>query len=123
MGLSSSAIAKSVARFEAHLGLRLFHRTTRRVTLTSDGRELYERCRHIVEQIEALRDHAEGGRAEPSGTLRLDMPFTYGKKVIVPLLAAFLSEPEQPELRLRIARAVHVAVVDHLRERIGLRTR
>jgi DNA-binding transcriptional LysR family regulator len=90
LGLSASAVAKSVARLEADLGLRLFHRTTRRVTLTSEGRELYERCRRIVGEIEALRDDASGARAEPSGTLRLNAPLVLGRQVVVPALAALV---------------------------------
>lgn len=90
MGLSASAVAKGVARLEEDLGLRLFHRTTRQVTLTSEGHELYERCRRIVDEIEALRDEAAGARAEPSGMLRLNVPLTMGKKVIVPALATLV---------------------------------
>lgn len=87
LGLSPSAVAKSITRLEAELGVRLFHRTTRTVALTSEGHELAERCRRIVEEVEALRDEAAGTRAEPSGTLRLNVPITFGKRVIVPALA------------------------------------
>ena len=87
LGLTPSAVAKSVARLEADLGLRLLHRTTREVSLTSDGHGLYERCRRIVDELDALRADAEGVRGEPSGTLRLNAPITYGRKVLVPQLA------------------------------------
>ena len=90
-GLTPSAVAKSVARLESELGLRLLHRTTRQVSLTSDGRALYERCRRIVDELESLRADAEGVRGEPTGTLRLNMPTTYGKRVIVPKLAMLVS--------------------------------
>lgn len=90
LGLSPSAVAKAVARLEDDLGLRLCHRTTRQVALTSDGHELFERCRRIVEEIEALRDDAAGARAEPSGTLRLNVPLTLGRAVIVPAVAALV---------------------------------
>ncbi len=85
--LSPSAVAKSVARLERELGVRLFHRTTRQVVLTSDGRELYQRCQRVLEEIDGLRSAAEGARASPRGTLRLDLPVSYGKQVMVPLLA------------------------------------
>jgi DNA-binding transcriptional LysR family regulator len=87
LGLTPSAVAKSVARLEADLGLRLFHRTTRHVTLTGDGQDMYARCRRVVEEVAALRDEAEGVRGQPSGTLRLNVPVTYGKHVVVPALA------------------------------------
>jgi DNA-binding transcriptional LysR family regulator len=88
LGLSPSAVAKAVARLEADLGLRLLHRTTRRVSLTGDGTELHERCRRIVEDMEALREEAEGVRGKPRGTLRLNSPITWGRQVLVPKLAA-----------------------------------
>src|SRR5512141_1052568 len=87
LGVSPSAVAKNVARLESDLGLRLFHRTTRKVALTSEGHELFERCRRIVEEIDALRDDAAGARVEPSGALRLNVPITFGKRIVVPKLA------------------------------------
>ncbi|MFL6604748.1 MAG: LysR family transcriptional regulator [Steroidobacteraceae bacterium] len=87
MGLSASAVAKSVSRLETDLGVRLFHRTTRQVTLTSDGQELHERCKHITDEIEALRNDAAGARSEPSGTLRISVPVVIGRQIAVPALA------------------------------------
>lgn len=85
--LSPSAVAKSVANLEEALGVRLFHRTTRQVALTSDGRELFQRCQRVLEEIDALHSAAEGSRLSTRGTLRLDVPVTYGRQVIVPVLA------------------------------------
>jgi LysR family transcriptional regulator for bpeEF and oprC len=98
--LSPSAVAKSVARLEAALGVRLFHRTTRHVVLTSDGRELYQRCQRVLEEIDGLRSAAEGARVSPRGTLRLDMPVSYGKRVMVPLLAKLAAQ--HPELGFEV---------------------
>jgi DNA-binding transcriptional LysR family regulator len=112
LGLSSSAVAKNVARLEADLGLRLFHRTTRQVALTSDGRGLYERCRRIVEEIEALRDDAEGVRGEPSGTIRLNAPTVLGRIVVVPVLARLLQR--HPRLGLDVS--LSDAYVDVVKE-------
>jgi DNA-binding transcriptional LysR family regulator len=101
MGLSPSAVAKSVARLEAELGLRLLHRTTRQVSLTGDGAELYERCRRIVEDMEALREEAQGVRGAPRGTLRVNLPLVYGREVVVPKLAALTRR--FPELSLELS--------------------
>lgn len=98
--LSPSAIAKTVARLEAALGVRLFHRTTRQVTLTGDGRVLYERCRRVLDEIEGLRDAAEGARQTLRGNLRLELPVTYGKQVVVPVLARLAAT--HPELSLDV---------------------
>lgn len=100
LGLSPSAVAKAVARLEADLGLRLLHRTTRKVSLTGDGTELYERCRRIVEDMEALREEAEGVRGKPRGTLRLNVPIIWGRQVVVPKLAALARA--YPELSFEV---------------------
>ena len=100
LGLSPSAVAKSVARLEADLGVRLFHRTTRQVTLTGEGQELYARCRRIVDEIEAVRAEAEGVRGQPSGTLRLNVPTSYGKRVVVPALKRLAAR--YPKLALEV---------------------
>ncbi|MGH9578519.1 MAG: substrate binding domain-containing protein, partial [Terriglobales bacterium] len=62
---------------------------------------LYERCRSIVEEIDALRDEASGIRGEPSGTLRINVPITLGKKVIVPALARL--SRRYPKILLEVA--------------------
>lgn len=101
LGLSPSAVAKAVARLEASLGLRLLHRTTRQVSLAGDGVELYERCRRIVEDIEALREEASGVRGTPRGTLRLNMPIVWGRMYAVPRLAELAAR--HPELNLELS--------------------
>ncbi len=98
--LSPSAVARSVARLEAVLGVRLFHRTTRQVALTGDGRALFQRCQRLLEEIDALHSAAEGTRTVASGTLRIDVPVAYGKQVIVPVLATLAFA--HPELALEV---------------------
>jgi DNA-binding transcriptional LysR family regulator len=51
LGISASAVGKTIARLEQSLGVRLFNRTTRRVTLTDEGRHFYERCQRILEDL------------------------------------------------------------------------
>lgn len=101
LGLSASAVAKSVARLEDELGVRLFHRTTRKVALTSEGHELQARCRAIVDEFDALRDAAAGARGAPSGTLRINVPIALGKLVFVPRLAALVRR--HPEIALDVS--------------------
>jgi len=98
LGLSPSAVAKNIARLEAQLGLRLFHRTTRQVALSADGEELYARCLRILEEIETLEAAATGTRGAVRGTLRIDVPVTYGRRVVLPVLTRLLAE--NPELKL-----------------------
>ncbi|HEV6968075.1 LysR family transcriptional regulator [Roseateles sp.] len=98
LGGTPSTVAKSVARLEASLGVRLFHRTTRQVTLTPDGERLFRRCERVLAELDDLQAEAAGTRATVGGTLRLDAPVTYGRKVLMPVLNALLRR--HPELRL-----------------------
>ena len=98
MGMSASAVAKSIGRLETDLGIRLFHRTTRQVTLTSDGQMLFERCKRITDEIEALRDEAASARSEPSGVLRINVPVVIGRTLVVPVLAQLLRRHPRLEL-------------------------
>ena len=100
LGTSPSTIAKSVARLEAGLGVKLFHRTTRRVNLTADGERLFRRCERVLAEVEDLRAEAAGVRAAPSGTLRIDAPITYGRRIVMPLLAGVAQR--HPELKLDV---------------------
>ncbi|MDB5824209.1 MAG: LysR family transcriptional regulator [Herminiimonas sp.] len=87
LGCTPSTLAKAVARLEARLGVRLFHRTTRQVTLTDDGQRLFSRCQRVLSELELLELEASGSCEEPSGTLRIHMPVTLGRVVMLPLLA------------------------------------
>lgn len=91
LGLSASAVGKAVARLEARLGVRLFIRTTRHLSLTYEGEELHARAASLIDdlrEIDAML--AERGRA-PAGRVRISLPATLGRMVIIPHLAAFAS--------------------------------
>ncbi len=92
LGCTPSTLAKAVARLEAQLGVRLFHRTTRRVTLTDDGERLFARCQRVLAALQLLQEEASGTREVPSGTLRIDMPVSFGRTVMLPLLAELVRE-------------------------------
>lgn len=97
-----STLAKSVARLEGTLGVKLFHRTTRQVSLTADGERLFHRCERVLEEFEALQADAAGTRAAPSGTLRVDLPITYGRRYVLPILAALVREHPGVTLEVRL---------------------
>ncbi len=103
LGCTPSTLAKAVARLEQRLGVRLFHRTTRQVTLTDDGRRLYGRCQRVLAELDALQEEASGAREAPSGTLRIDMPETFGRVVMMPLLAQLLERHPRVALDARFS--------------------
>lgn len=89
LSISPSAVSKSVQRLERHLGVSLFTRTTRSLTLTPEGRELHERALRLLRDAEEIEQIAMTARAEPSGTLRVAAPLPIGLHVIAPALPAF----------------------------------
>lgn len=103
LGLSSSAVAKNVARLESQLGVRLFHRTTRRVTLTQEGESLQARCQRILEDIESLETDSAAARAGPRGTLRIDVPVVYGRQVVLPVLAGLAARHSELRFDVRFS--------------------
>ncbi|MGB5084454.1 MAG: LysR family transcriptional regulator [Methylocystis silviterrae] len=88
LGVSSSAIGKAVARLEERLGVTLFHRSTRAITLTPEGGLFLERCRRIFCEIEAAELELSQTRAEPRGTLRVSLPLV--GMLMMPSLSAFM---------------------------------
>lgn len=90
LGITASTVAKRIMRLEEQLGVKLFHRTTRQVTLTSDGEALFARCEKILADIDELEMLAAGASGEPRGELRINMPITYGKRIVMPVLARLL---------------------------------
>jgi DNA-binding transcriptional LysR family regulator len=87
LGTVPSTLAKAVARLETSLGVKLFHRTTRQVSLTPDGERLFRRCERVLAEVDELQAEAAGTRADPAGTLRVDLPVYYGRRFVMPMLA------------------------------------
>ena len=101
--LSPSAVAKNVARLEQQLGLRLFQRTTRRVTLTQEGEAFFLRCARVLDELRELELLTAGTANAPSGTLRVDVPVTFGRKVVLPLVARLAARYPALELDVRLS--------------------
>jgi LysR family transcriptional regulator, regulator for bpeEF and oprC len=118
-GVAPSTLAKAVGRLEQSLGVKLFHRTTRQVTLTPDGERLFQRCQRVLAEIEDLQAEASGTRAAPAGVLRVEMPVYYGKRFVMPLLAALVRRYPGLRLDLRLS-DMHV---DLIRNNIDLAVR
>lgn len=105
LSTSPSALAKAVGRLEESLGLRLFHRTTRQVTLTADGERLFQRCQRVLAELEELQSDVAGARAGPSGTLRIDMPIVFGIEIMLPILARLVEQHPKLSLDVRLSDA------------------
>lgn len=100
LGLSSSAVAKSVSRLETHLGVRLLHRTTRSIGLTDEGTVFLERCRRLLDDLHDATAMVSQTRDRPRGRLRLSVPHIVGHHLLMPVLPAFRCA--YPEIELDI---------------------
>lgn len=89
LGVSPSAVSKSVQRLEQHLGLTLFSRTTRSLALTQEGRELHERALRLLQEAEAIEQAALAARSGPAGALKVTVPLPIGVHIIAPALPRF----------------------------------
>lgn len=88
LGVSASAIGKSVARLEEKLGVRLFHRSTRSITLTAEGMLFLERSRRILSEIEAAELELSQATGAPRGRLRVSLPLV--SSLVLPILGEFM---------------------------------
>jgi DNA-binding transcriptional LysR family regulator len=100
LGLSRAAVSKHIAQLEAHLGGQLLQRTTRRISLTEIGQAYYTRCKAILEEVTDAECLVSGLTSEPRGTLRLNVPMTFGLRQIAPLLGRFTALYPQLQIDL-----------------------
>lgn len=101
LGMSPSAISKAVTRLEERLGARLLNRTTRSLSLTDLGTNFYDRCREALGQLDQAESEVSEARGVPRGRLRVDVPVSLGRLLIVPALPRFLRQ--NPELTLQMS--------------------
>ena len=85
--MDPSSISRTVANVEAELGLRLFQRSTRRLSVTEAGRLYLERMQPALEALDEARDVAAGAATGPEGTVRIAASVAFGHEMLVPLLA------------------------------------
>ncbi len=102
LAISPSAVSKSVQRLEQQLGVSLFTRTTRSLTLTPEGRELHERAVRLLRDAEEIEQAAKAARAEPAGALRIAASLPIGLHVIAPILPAFRARHPKVTIDLRL---------------------
>jgi len=89
MGLSQSMVTKHIAALEARLGIKLLHRSTRRLSLTDAGRSYLEASVRVLADLDAADSVVSADRFEPRGLLRLNVPVSFGVRQIAPLLPEF----------------------------------
>jgi DNA-binding transcriptional LysR family regulator len=88
-GVTPAAVSRSISRLEKRLGVRLFVRSTRSIRLTEGGKDYFEQSRAALNQLIEAERKVTGEQVQPSGTIRISAPTTYGHFRLLPLLPAF----------------------------------
>lgn len=99
--VTPSALSKLVTRLEDRLGVRLLHRTTRRLSLTPEGEAYFVRCRRILADIAEAEEEVGRARGRPAGLLRMGVGTAFGMHQLVPALPRFFER--YPDIRLELA--------------------
>ncbi|MFT4065774.1 LysR family transcriptional regulator [Paraburkholderia sp.] len=100
LDLPRASVTTIIQNLEAFLGTRLMHRTTRRLSLTPDGAAYYERCVRILADVEETEASFQSGNKKPHGKLRIDMPGSIGRLIVIPSLCEFHTRYPDIDLQL-----------------------
>jgi DNA-binding transcriptional LysR family regulator len=98
LGISKAGISRYVGELEERLGVRLLHRTTRRLSLTEEGQLFYDRCKELLGNLEEAETEITSKSGTASGLLRVNAPVTFGIRYLAPLWGEFLTR--YPDVRI-----------------------
>lgn len=119
LGLSRAMVSTHVRRLEKRYGLRLLHRTTRKVALTPAGNEYLGHCRRVFAELTAAEETLRRAQEQPTGRLRVDVPGSFGRHILLPALPEFLARYPGIDLDLRF----NERVVDLVKDGVDLAVR
>ena len=119
LGMPLATVSRNVSELEARLGVQLLARSTRRVALTDSGRQYFEACRRILDEVAEAERAAAGEYSAPRGELILTTPIVFGRLHIVPVVVEFLAAYPEVDVQMILVDRV----VDLLDEHIDLALR
>ncbi len=100
LGLSATTVSERLSSLEKHYGVTLLNRTTRAISLTEEGRTLFEGARQVLSEAQELDDRVRLGANTLSGPIRLSAPVGLGHSIIEPVVTGFLSDNPQTNIEL-----------------------
>nr|WP_178116428.1 LysR substrate-binding domain-containing protein [Pseudomonas brassicae] len=119
LGMSAAFISKRVRLLEQQMGVRLLHRTTRRVSLSEEGERVYQWAQQIFDTVQRMGDDISAQHREPVGQLRVASSLGLGRRFVAPALSELAERYPQLDIRLD----VHDRLVDLIEEGVDLDVR
>lgn len=102
LDLPRPTVTRLVQQLEKELQIKLLHRTTRRMTVTEEGRRYYDGALQLVADADALESDVSGARIRPRGTIRVDVPGTLASSIVIPALPDFFAQYPDITVDLKI---------------------
>ena len=90
LGISTAQVSRQISALEKRLNIKLLYRTTRKVSLTEEGRVFYQHCRGVLDGLDAAEQAVSNLQAKPQGRIKLTAPVTYGEQQLLPLVNDFM---------------------------------
>jgi len=103
LGISAAVASSHIKKLEESLGVRLIHRTTRKVSLTDDGAAFLHHAEDVISSIEAAKASVGVGSLSPSGTLRIAAPASFGRMHLIPAISKFMHEYPDLQVDLKLS--------------------
>ena len=98
MSISTAQVSRQISALEQRLNTKLFYRTTRKVSLTEEGRVFYQHCRSVLDGLDAAERAITNLQSKPQGKIKLTAPVTFGEKQILPLVSNFIKKYEDVDV-------------------------
>ena len=98
IGISTAQVSRQVSALEQRLNIKLLYRTTRKVSLTEEGRVFYQHCRGVLDGLDAAEQAVTNLQSKPQGMIKLTTPVTYGEQQLMPLVNDFMVQYDDIEV-------------------------
>lgn len=92
LGISTAQVSRQISALEERLNIKLLYRTTRKVSLTEEGRVFYQHCRSVLDGLDAAEQAVSNLQSKPQGRIKLTAPVTYGEQQLLPLINDFMMQ-------------------------------
>jgi DNA-binding transcriptional LysR family regulator len=98
LGISTAQVSRQISALEERLNIKLLYRTTRKVSLTEEGRVFYQHCRSVLDGLDAAEQAVSNLQSKPQGRIKLTAPVTYGEQQLLPLINDFMMQYREIEV-------------------------